>query len=372
MNFDLNEHEQVLPEKIRILISAGGLEVPDAIEDGSPREVEAALRPGLRRLGEAGYLSAAVGQAKTDQLLSLLAAQKELARSSPVLLFATELGRMLCNWIADHGTPEQNDKFRKPIEAGEHIAAIAVSESAATIQTRAVKTEDGYLVSGEKQQVSLSPLADLIAVCADTPDGLAVFLVPRSAGGLEVGPRILTLGYQALCTSPVSLKEVRVSTDRVIGPVAGGRLAADLRATEDRAMTAASLGILRLCLEEAIRYANTPMQGGKPPAAQQIIRFTLAEMLTLTQTAEILAQRAMAAVAANDREADSLLLCAKVFATESACQVSGQALQIMSSAGYRRPNPVERAFRNARLGPIVGHTSEAARMAIADSLFPSG
>ena len=103
MNFDLNEKEQVLPSKIKTLISEGGLLVPDAIEEAPPKEVEAALRPCLKRLAETGYLSAAVGKEKKGELLSLLAAQKELARSSQVLLFATELGRMACNWITDHG-----------------------------------------------------------------------------------------------------------------------------------------------------------------------------------------------------------------------------------------------------------------------------
>ena len=369
MNFDLNQQELALPNKMKTLISDGGLLVPDAIEEAPPKEVEAALRPCLKRLGEIGYLSVAVGQAKKDELVSLLAAQKELARSSQVLLFATELGRIVCNWIADHGTPDQNDKFRRPVEAGEQIAAVGVSESAATIQTTAVKDGDDYLLSGEKKQVSLAPLADMIAVYANTESGPAVFLVPSGESGLEVGPRIHTLGYEALCTAPLRLNDVRVPKGQVIGPVAEGKLIADLRSAEDRAVTAASLGILWLCLEEATQFANTPREGGKPPAGYQMVRFTLAEMLTLTQTAEILANRAFAAIAGNDREADSLLLCAKVFATESACKVSEQALQIMASSGYQRPNPVERAFRNARLGPIVGHTSEVARMAIADDIL---
>jgi acyl-CoA dehydrogenase len=369
MNFDLNEPEQALPDKIKALISTGGLLVPDAIEEAPPQEVEAALRPCLKRLGEAGYLSAAVGRAKKGELLSLLAAQKELARSSQVLLFATELGRMLSNWIADHGSEAQKKQFLDPITSGEQIAAVAVSESAATIRTKATMDGDQYVLNGEKKQVSLAPMADVIAVCAGTPDGPAVFPVSRGTGGVEVGPRIRTLGYQALCTSPVRLDNVRVPADHRIGPVAGDQLIADLRSAEDRAMTAASLGILRLCTEEATRYANQRREGGKPPAGHQIVRFTLAEMLTLSQTAEILANRAFAAVAENDHEADSLLLCAKVFATESACTVSQQALQIMASAGYQRPNPVERAFRNARLGPIVGHTSEQARMSIADDIL---
>jgi alkylation response protein AidB-like acyl-CoA dehydrogenase len=363
MNFDLNEQELALPEKIKTLISEGGLLVPEAIEEAPPKEVEAALRPCFKRLAETGYLSAAVGRANKSELLSLLAAQKELARSSQVLLFATELQRLVCSWIADHGGDAQHVA---PITSGEQIAAVAVSESGA-IKTEAVKAGDGYVLNGEKTQVSLAPIADVIAVCARTEEGLAIFLVPHASAGLEVGPRIRTLGYDALCTSPLRLNDVHVPAGSMIAPQ---DITGDLRAAEDRAAIAAALGILGLCLEEATQFANTPKEkGAKPPAGYQIVRFTLAEMLTLTQTSEILANRAFAAVAANDREADSLLLCAKVFAAESACTVSQQALQIMASAGYQRPNPVERAFRNARLGPIVGHTSEVARMSIADDIL---
>ena len=369
MNFDLNEQELALPNKIKTLISDGGLLVPDAIEEAQPKEVEAALRPCLKRLGETGYLATAVGRAKKGELVALLAAQKELARSSQVLLFATELGRMVSNWIADHGSETQQKQFLTPITAGEHIAAVAVSESAAVIRTEAVRDGDDYVLNGEKKQVSLAPMADLIAVCANTEKGPAVFLVSRSAPGLEVGPRIRTLGYDALCTSPLRLNDVHVPAGSTIGPVADADLLADLRRSEDRTATAAALGILSLCVEEATLFANQPKEGGKPPAGYQAIRFALAEMLTLSQTSEILAQRAFAAIAGANRGADALMLCAKVFATESACTVSEQALQIMASSGYQRPNPVERAFRNARLGPIVGHTSEVARMSIADDVL---
>ena len=358
MNFDLNEQELALPEKIKTLIKEGGLLVPEAIEEAPPKEVEAALRPCFKRLGETGYLSTAIGRDKKGELLSLLAAQKELARSSQVLLFATELQRLVCTWIADCGGENQN------LTSGEQIAAVAVS---GTIPTEAVKDGDEYILNGEKTQVSLAPMADLFAVYANAEEGPAIFLVPHSTAGLEVGPRIRTLGYDALCTSPLRLNDVHVPQSSMIIPQ---DVMGDLHAAEDRAAIAAALGILGLCLEEATQFANTPKQEGvKPPAGHQIIRFTLAEMLTLYQTSEILANRAFAAIAANDREAKSLLLCAKVFTAESACTVSQQALQIMASSGYQRPNPVERAFRNARLGPIIGHTSEVARMSIADDIL---
>jgi len=360
MNFDLNEKELALPEKIKSLIKEGGLLVPEAIEEAPPKEIEAALRPCLKRLAETGYLSAAVGRVGMGELLSLLAAQKELARSSQVLLFATELQRLACSWIADSGGETQ------PITSGDQIAAVAVSESGA-VRTKAVKSGDEYILNGEKTQVSLAPMADLFAVCAQIENSLAIFMVPQSAAGLEVGPRIRTLGYDALCTSPLRLNDVHVPAADMIVP---GDIIGDLRAAEDRTAVAAALGIMGLCLQEATLYANTPREEGlKPPAGHQIIRFTLAEMLTLFQTSEILANRAFAAIAGGDREAGSLLLCAKVFSAESACTVSQQALQIMASSGYQRPNPVEHAFRNARLGPIIGHTSEVARMSIADAIL---
>ncbi|HSA24679.1 MAG TPA: acyl-CoA dehydrogenase family protein, partial [Myxococcota bacterium] len=186
------------------------------------------------------------------------------------------------------------------------------------------------------------------------------------------GAPLESFGYAELEGRPVSLREVRVPAGQVLGPLPAAALPgliAALRRAEDRLATAAALGLLARCLEEARAAASAPREGGKPAASHQLVRFELAEMLTQLQTAELLALRAAAAAAAGSPEAERLGLCAKVFASEAACRVSDQALGILAGAGYLRSHPVARALAEARLGCLAGHSSHAARLALADDVL---
>jgi alkylation response protein AidB-like acyl-CoA dehydrogenase len=122
----------------------------------------------------------------------------------------------------------------------------------------------------------------------------------------------------------------------------------------------AGLGLMKRAYDEAVKASGAERDNGKPPAGHQLVRFETAEMLMLRQTAQLLAMRS-----ASD-ESVVVALCAKVFVTEAACRVTEMAMQISAAAGYIKPSAIERCFREARLGTIVGHTSEVARMAIAD------
>ena len=154
-----------------------------------------------------------------------------------------------------------------------------------------------------------------------------------------------------------------------IGPQDGLDLVEEMRGAEDRMATANAIGITDRCLEEAKAYSSQPREGGKPAAGYQAVRFKLAEMLTQLQTADMLACRAAVAQEKNDLEAQTLWLCAKVFATETACRVSDEALRILSAEGYSANHVVAQALLDSRFGPLTGHCTNAARMNIADYLL---
>ena len=374
MDFDLNTEENSLLESMRAAIGDPLLPGLQTLDKAPAEAIRDSTRAWLGRLAEIGYLSVAVGKARKRERTALLLAQAELAKTAPWLLFGIECGgRLVSQLIADHGSPGQGDSLLGPLVTGQWIAASGMTEACPgpghSLSTQAVAVKDGYQVTGVKAAVGLAPIADLFAILAQTPGGQALFLIPRETPGLGVGERIETFGYEELMLSAVHLDGVFVPDERVIGPLPGVDLLAEFRWAEDRTLIAASLGIARRCFEEARKNADQPRGDGKPPAAHQVIRFALAEMLAQIQTAEILALRAAAAEGQEDREAASLLLCAKVLATETACRVAEQAMQILTSTGFRKGNPVERAFRNARLGPILGHTSEVARQAIADDVL---
>jgi alkylation response protein AidB-like acyl-CoA dehydrogenase len=124
---------------------------------------------------------------------------------------------------------------------------------------------------------------------------------------------------------------------------------------------------MKTAFESAKAYAKAHRTGGKPIIAFQEIGFKLSEMLTLFQTAQLFAYRTAWAADHNSKEAESLTLCAKVFCTESAEQVAGEALKILGGSGYISGNAAEQAYRCAKYGQIAGTSTEIARVKIGDA-----
>ena len=364
MDFELNEKDKALSDRIAAL----------------SKETQTLDASGwIASLAQAGYLTAVAEAEQREQALGLLMARVELATREGWPVYAAEFQRLVAQLACDHGADSLPDSLLKDLQSGTRLAAIAFSEpdrslSPETLASKADPVADGYSLSGEKEGVHLAADCDLMAVLAAGPDGPLVCLIEHSSEGVELGPEFPTFGYQALHTRSVKFSQVKVPASMCIGPFKGEAAALPieaLRKTEDRAALACALGILRRCLEQAAQEANRPRAAGKPPAGYQAVRFGLAEMLTLSQTSELLAQRAACKEAVCDREAGPLLLCAKVFASEAACRVSDQAMEISASVGYRQDHPIAQALAEARFGTMSGHDSNAARTAIAQATLAS-
>jgi alkylation response protein AidB-like acyl-CoA dehydrogenase len=138
---------------------------------------------------------------------------------------------------------------------------------------------------------------------------------------------------------------------------------------QDLILTVASVGLMHRVMAFTKAHADSHTRGGRPVFRFQEIRFKIAEMLTLYQTAQLLTYRAAWLYSVADREAATVLHCAKVFSSETAEQVASMAMQILAGRGYISGNPVERAWRDANLAGIAGTTCEIARMSIADDLL---
>jgi len=129
---------------------------------------------------------------------------------------------------------------------------------------------------------------------------------------------------------------------------------------------------MRRALDCASEYARAHKSGGKPIIAYQEIGFKLAEMLTLFQTAQLLAYRAAWMAETGDRETEILGHCAKVFCTESAEKITSAAMQILGQQGYLKGNPAEEGFRNAKYLQIAGTSTEISRVKIGDGVLERG
>jgi len=375
MDFDFGETEKVLYEKIKRLFDGDAVADLASLASEDVEEVRRATLKGLHPLGREGYLT--LGLDNEKNYVSLTAIQESLAAISPSLFIAAEVtARIFGRLVAVYGTPDQKDEIIPSLKEGRLIGAVALSEDAMNIEndplnSSGVNNDDGFLVSGSKGHVVNGPIADWIAVAAKTADGLAFFLVKKESRGLAIGQRLSMLGYNGLAVSAVSLENCPVPSNYIMGPFDGEEQIKAVRMWEDQVLTAASLGQIQRSLDAALTFAKDHRSGNKPIIAYQEVGFKLAEMVTLFQTAKLLAYRAAWMAEAGDREAAVLAHCAKVFCTESAEEVASHALQILGGQGYVSGNPAEEGYRDAKYLQIAGTSSEISRVKIADRVLGS-
>ncbi|MCK4787092.1 MAG: acyl-CoA dehydrogenase [Desulfobacteraceae bacterium] len=373
MNFDFGETERALCEKIKALFDLESRAALAKLEKGDADEIREATLKWMQILGQAGYLTLGLDDGKNS--VTLTATQEGLASISPSLFLTVEVtARIFGRLVAIYGTPDQKDEIIPSLKEGRIIGTVALSERGMNIEndplvTLGVYNDDGFKVSGSKGHVVNGPIADWIAVAAKTGDGVAFFLIKKGSDGLSIDQRLSTLGYNGTAISAITLENCSVPSAYVIGPFEVEEPVKSARTWEDQILTAASLGQIQRSYDEAVNYAKSHLSGGKPIIAYQEVGFKLAEMLTLLQTARLLAYRAAWMTEAEDREAGVLAHCAKVFCTESAEEVASHALQILGGQGYIRGNPAEGSYRDAKYLQIAGTSSEISRMKIADNVL---
>jgi alkylation response protein AidB-like acyl-CoA dehydrogenase len=375
MNFDWAEEDRDLKTRIGRILGDGARQELESLDEADLPSMRRTACRYLRLLAEVGYLGYGLGPANRDQVLTLLAGQEELAMVSGSLFLSVEVtARLFGGLVAGFGDPEQVGDLRRAVERGEIIAAVAVSEPAepgapAGVRTQARSESDHYVVSGKKDFVTNGPLADWFAVAGRVGEQAAVFLVEAASEGVTIGPRIRTLGYNGLAVSSLELTDVNVPRSRTLGPFEDTGPLEFVRLMEDLLLSIASIALIHRATYTAKKHAGAHERAGKPVIAHQEVRFKLAEMLTLQQTAQLLTYRAGWMYSNADPETTTLVHCAKVFSAEASERVSNLAMQIMAGQGYVWGNIVERAYRESKYAALAGTTSELARMAIAEDLL---
>ncbi|MGD2125544.1 MAG: acyl-CoA dehydrogenase family protein [Desulfobacteraceae bacterium] len=373
MNFDFSENEKSLCQMVKGLFDQDSRASLDQLETGGSKEIRGILSHWMRALGQAGYLALGLEHGKNN--VGLLAAQETLASISPSLFLAVEVStRVFGRLVATYGGPDQQTEILPALKEGRLIGAVGLSEEGMNIENNLFNTEgirrgDGLQVSGSKWHVVNGPIADYIAVAGKEGDRVAFFMIQKETEGLLIGERLPTLGYNGAVISPISLKGCFVLSSDVLGPFEGSEPLKAVRIWENQVLTAASLGLMQCAMDAAVDYAKTHHSGGKPIIAYQEVGFKLAEMLTLLQTARLLAYRAAWMTDVDDKEAGVLTHCAKVFCAESVEAVTSHALQVLGGQGYRLGNAAEKGYRNAKYLQIAGTSSEISRMKIGDALL---
>jgi butyryl-CoA dehydrogenase len=357
------------------------------------REIVAQRAAGIDKSGEfpsdvitaaAGYgllgvtIPKAWGGAGRDYVSYALAIEAIAKASATVAVSLSVTNSLVAEVIAHAGRDQQRERWLRPLATGAALGAFALSEpeagtDAANQQTRAVRSGDGYRVTGRKVWVANAEEASVAIVFACTRPGLrgqgvTAFLVPMDTPGIRRTARADSLGVRGLGCMDLDL-DVTVGDDQVLGQVDQGFPLAMWALQGGRvAIAAQALGIGEAALDEALAYAKQRQQFGQPIGNYQAIQWMLADMATELAAARMLTLKA---AAAKDRQEKSTVEAsmAKLAASEAGHKAADKAMQILASAGYRRGSVVERLFRDVRATEIYQGTSEAQRMIIAANVL---
>src|SRR5271163_1789106 len=282
--------------------------------------------------------------------------------------------------LVGFGTDEQKARWLEPIASGDVVASFALTEpgagsNPAGLRTKAVLDNHDWVISGQKRFITNAPVAGLFVVFArtrpadDDGPGIAVFLVPADAAGVEVGAKDAKMGQEGAWTADVSFTDVRVGTGALVGGSedVGYRAAMTSLARGRVHIAALAVGAAGRALDESVAYAATATQGGTPIGSFQLVQAMLADQQTGVLAGRALVRDAARLWVSNEdrRIAPS---AAKLFCTEMAGTVADLAVQIHGGSGYMHGVPVERIYRDVRLLRLYEGTSEIQRLIIGSNL----
>ncbi len=280
-----------------------------------------------------------------------------------------------CMPIARYGTPDQKERWLKPLARGEKLAAFCLTEpgagsDASALDAKAVRDGNHWVLSGTKQFITSGSHADLAIVFAVTDPaagkkGISAFLVPTDSEGYRVASTERKLGQRASDTCQIQFEELRLTPDHLLGEEGGGYKVALANLEGGRiGIAAQAVGMARAAFAAARDYARERKSFGKAINQHQAIAFKLADMATKIHAAQLMTLEA-AALRDAGKPCLTEACMAKLYASEMAEEVASAAIQIHGGYGYLQDFPVERIYRDVRVCQIYEGTSEIQRMVIA-------
>src|SRR3954464_11370021 len=323
-------------------------------------------------LGEIGFLGAPVAEEYGGRGLdylgyALIVEQVGRADSSARTVVSVQTS-LVCGSIERWGTEEQKREWLPRLCSGEALGCFALTEpdtgsDAANLRTRAKQNGDGWTISGNKMWISMGNVADVALVFAQTdPEkkhkGLACFLVPTAAEGYSSQEIHGKLGLRASDTAEISLDEIEVSDEAMLGEIGDGFKVAMSALDNGRYSVAAGcVGICDGCVDASVEYAKERKQFGVPLARFQLVQEMIADMILKRDASRMLVLRA--GLLKDEKKPNATeTSVAKLFATESAVECANLAIQVHGGSGYVDDYPVERYLRDARVTTLYEGTSQ--------------
>lgn len=337
----------------------------------------------IKKMGELGFMGIPIPEKYGGSGLdftSYIIVIHELSKISPalgvILSVHTSVGT---NPILLFGTKRQKETYLPKLASGEYIGAFALTEAQAgsdakNITLRARKTDDAYILDGEKLFITNGNEAQTFITFARTNGapgaaGISAFIVERTNEGLAIGKNEQKMGLHGTSTVALQFDGCNVRHDQLLGKEGAGFQIAMANLNIGRiGIAAQALGIAEGAFQLAAQYAKERVQFGKPIAQQQAISFKLADMKTEIEAAKLLVYRA-ANMIEREQKCIKEVSMAKLLAAQTARKVAIEAVQVLGGYGYTKDYDVERFFRDAKVTEIYEGTNEVQRIVIAKRLL---
>ncbi len=374
MNFELNDTQKAVQQTFRKFVDEKVK--PKAAEIDENKEFPQELFQEVGRLGFFGMRYPEDAGGTGMDIISYCLALIELARGSMSLAAPCMMQSLMGTYFLHRFGDEEirNAYFNHALD-GNKIGGICMTEPDAgsdlnSIATMAKVFDDRFVLSGQKTWVTSAPYADFFTVFArtDNHEKLSIFCVPANLDGVQVGKNIDKLGMCGSITSEVTFDEVILPTNYLLGVIGEGNKYLREILAEIRIMTAAlAVGVATAAFEDAIEYANTRVQFGRPIGKFQAIRMKAADMAVQLETARHMLMY-VAWMSDQDLPRMKEANMVKLYASECANNICDEASRILASYGYATEYPIQRYWRDARFTLIGGGTSEILKINIAREL----
>ena len=380
MNLDLTEDQQAIRDAVRDLCRKEF--APHAMawyaQQGVPHWA-------IEKLAEQGFLGMAIpeewGGVGYDAR-TIVIVLEEIAKVSAALAIMIAVHNSVGALpVFRFGTDEQRRQFLPRLVSSE-LGAFSLSEpgagsDAGALEATAVRDGDHYVLNGSKNWVTNGVNAGIYLVFARTDRaagnrGISAFIVEKGTPGLVLGKPEDKMGLRGSETIALSLEDLRVPAEQLLGVEGDGfRIAMSMLDSGRIGVAAQALGVMTAAFEEAVRYAQLRHAFGGPIAKIQAIQFKLAEMERRLQCSRLLLWKAAWLKDAGRPFARAASI-AKLYTSEAATWVTHQAIQVHGGYGYVKEYAVERYYRDARVMEIYEGTSEIQRLVIARSVLKDG
>jgi alkylation response protein AidB-like acyl-CoA dehydrogenase len=374
VDFTLPEHVEALREEVRRFAQKEIRPHVMIWDEARTFPMEA-----IRKLGEMGMMGVIFPEQYGGAGMGYLeyaVVVEELARVDGSVGLSVAAHNSLCsNHIFAQGNEQQRQKYLIPLASGRVVGAWALTEpgsgsDAGALRTTARRQGDGWVLNGTKNFATHGTVAEIAVVMARTrsgqgTDGISAFILEKGMPGFRAGKQENKLGMRASDTSELILEDVEVPGANLLGAEGVGFKQAMKTLDGGRISIAAlALGMAQGAFDASVQYAAMRKTFGKPINEHQAIQFKLADMQVRIEAARMLVYKA-ACLKDQGLPYGKAAAMAKLYASEMACRVADEAVQIHGGYGFIKDYPVEKFYRDVKLCTIGEGTSEVLRMVIA-------